>query len=142
MALPSNLRYLDVECQVFVCRAHHPYHRNPEAELEGRGSSGTAIRMKDLQNGGATDGTNPEAANGTKGRRKNKWGTVPIFVRRKWDCPLRKCDDIGVVSPHIESGHRPPGDNISKCLRWSPSGKPIFANAFTTSLASPLFFRR
>ncbi len=24
--------------------------------------------------------------------QKNKWGTVPIFVRRKWDCPLRKCD--------------------------------------------------
>jgi ComF family protein len=25
-----------------------------------------------------------------QGRRRIKW-TVPIFVRRKWDCPLRKC---------------------------------------------------
>jgi hypothetical protein len=32
------------------------------------------------------------AARDRKDRRMNKWGTVPIFVRRKWDCPLRKCD--------------------------------------------------
>jgi hypothetical protein len=25
-------------------------------------------------------------------RRINPWGTVPIFVRRKWDCPLTQCD--------------------------------------------------
>ena len=23
-----------------------------------------------------------------KDRRRNKWGTVPIFAQRKWDCPL------------------------------------------------------
>jgi hypothetical protein len=27
----------------------------------------------------------------TKDRRVNKWGTVPVFARRKRDCPLAKC---------------------------------------------------
>ena len=32
------------------------------------------------------------AVGAAKDRRMNKWGTVPIFVRRKWDCPLANYD--------------------------------------------------
>ena len=32
-------------------------------------------------------------------RRRNTWGTVPIFVRRKWDCPLRMCDSCCFADP-------------------------------------------
>jgi hypothetical protein len=36
-----------------------------------------------------------------KDRRRNRWGTVPIFVRRKWDCPLAPWPSATVVSSPV-----------------------------------------
>ena len=47
------------------------------------------------------------AGQGGKDRRRNKWGTVPIraprlaWSRRKWDCPLRKCDSYCFADPNL-----------------------------------------
>jgi hypothetical protein len=32
----------------------------------------------------------------------NKWGTVPIFARRKWDCPLANYDSYRFTDPNLE----------------------------------------
>jgi len=31
----------------------------------------------------------------------NKWGTVPIFAQRKWDCPLPNCDSCSFAAPKL-----------------------------------------
>ena len=40
-----------------------------------------------------------------KDRRINNSGTVPIFVRRKWDCPFPCCDSYSFADPK-QSPHR------------------------------------
>jgi hypothetical protein len=60
----------------------------------------------------------------------NKWGTVPIFVRRKWDCPLRK-SHVAYFHRHIN----PRGGGVRFLLvkkrtpchntdRWQLDAKP------------------
>ena len=44
---------------------------------------------------GSGRGRGPEA-----GSQGSDWGTVPIFVRRKWDCPLMKSGGHSRANPH------------------------------------------
>jgi AraC-like DNA-binding protein len=39
----------------------------------------------------------------------NNWGTVPIFVRRKWDCPLSRCDSYCFADPKRPANSCPAG---------------------------------
>ena len=57
----------------------------------------------------SADSTAPPIPTPAKDRRIDKRGTVPIFVRRKWDCPLMKCPPAPKPTGYPRSGSRPVG---------------------------------